>query len=97
MGYKDLVSEDSIILAAFTRYLRTHVYKLIDPCLPLQHTSLYGIDLDTLTRFNKENADVVDRSNQFEIFIGEFIQSQLTTFDSMKDSTTFYRLLWTVS
>ena len=73
------------------------MYKLTGPCLPLQHTNLNGIDLDTLTRFNKENTDVVDRSNQFEIFIGEFIQSQLTTFDSMKDSTTYYRLLSTVS
>ena len=73
------------------------MYKLTGPCLPLQHTNLNGIDLDTLTRFNKENTDLVDRSNQFEIFIGEFIQSQLTTFDSMKDSTTYYRLLSTVS
>ena len=95
-GYKDLVTEDSIMIAAFTRYLRTHVYKLNGPCLPLQHTNLNVIDLDTLTRFNKENTDVVDRSKHFEIFKDKFIQSQLTTFNSMKDSTTFYRLLSTV-
>lgn len=92
-GYKDLVSEESVMIGAFSRYLRTEVYMKIGNEKPVQSKNINVIDLDTLKRFMKEHTSDDDKKKYFDEFKGKFIQSQLTTFNSMTDSSRFFKLV----
>lgn len=90
-GYRDLMSEESTVLAAFTRYLRTVVYKLPGHKLPVQDKNLNVIDFDILDKFMSEHTDEEKRDKVFGKFKDMFIAVQVQNYRLLKSSEDFFR------
>ena len=90
-GYRDLLSEESVLLAAFTRYLRTDVYPLQGHKNPVQEKNLNLIDFDVLDRFSKEITDHGKQTEIFDAFKGKFIPSQIAHYGIMASAENFLK------
>lgn len=90
-GYRDLLTEDSSLLAAFSRFLRTRFYRLPGHKAPLQEKAINTIDFDILERFLEEFPTDEQKKKVYGEFKKQFVPFQIQNMGMMKSSDAFFK------
>lgn len=92
-GFKDLVSEETVMFAAFSRYLRTTIYSKEGNRPALQLKNCNTVEAEVLKRYLKAFPAIGDRQPHFKEFKSKFIAAQISGFGIMRSAEAFFKAM----